>query len=318
MIKSLENELSEKLELKVVNFRNRFARLFLLRYMEMLPQLIVYKHGYNTSIDFLKLEIGLRDNLDIAIGKAKNGEIMILGYVTSNNTLSEPKNFFTHYTNTLTKKDIIPIVGKDLLPDKLEEITLKDNAQTGNFIIVRNKALNYINDREIIDHYTMQLAELVASRFSVTIQAKVITFLKGQIGDETINQIAEELYNGSPYSKVSDYFDPNDQIIKLDNATIAGNLTELKREYQNVIGELNSMLGINSVGVDKTSGVSDIEALSNKSYLTGNANIYLSPRQDAFNLLNKRYDTEIEVVYNDQIASEMQKLEIIKDVIVHE
>ena len=318
MIKSLENELSEKLELKVVNFRNRFARLFLLRYMEMLPQLIVYKHGYNTSIDFLKLEIGLRDNLDIAIGKAKNGEIMILGYVTSNNTLSEPKNFFTHYTNTLTKKDIIPIVGKDLLPDKLEEITLKDNAQTGNFIIVRNKALNYINDREIIDHYTMQLAELVASRFSVTIQAKVITFLKGQIGDETINQIAEELYNGSPYSKVSDYFDPNDQIIKLDNATIAGNLTELKREYQNVIGELNSMLGINSVGVDKTSGVSDIEALSNKSYLTGNANIYLSPRQDAFNLLNKRYDTEIEVVYNDQIASEMQKLEMIKDVIVHE
>lgn len=318
MIKSLENELSEKLELKVVNFRNRFARLFLLRYMEMLPQLIVYKHGYNTSIDFLKLEIGLRDNLDIAIGKAKNGEIMILGYVTSNNTLSEPKNFFTHYTNTLTKKDIIPIVGKDLLPDKLHEITLKDNAQTGNFIIVRNKALNYINDREIIDHYTMQLAELVASRFSVTIQAKVITFLKGQIGDETINQIAEELYNGSPYSKVSEYFDPNDQIIKLDNATIAGNLTELKREYQNVIGELNSMLGINSVGVDKTSGVSDIEALSNKSYLTGNANIYLSPRQDAFNLLNKRYDTEIEVVYNDQIASEMQKLEMIKDVIVHE
>ena len=318
MIKSLENELNVKLELKVVNFRNRFARLFLLRYMEMLPQLIVYKHGYTTSIDFLKLEIGLRDNLDIAIGKAKNGKIMILGYATSTNTLSEPKNFFTHYTNTLTKKDIIPIVGVDLLPDKLEEITLKDNAQTGNFIIVRNKALNYINDREIIDHYTMQLAELVASRFSVTIQAKVITFLKGQIGDETINQIAEELYNGSPYSKVSEYFDPNDQIIKMDNATIAGNLTELKREYQNVIGELNSMLGINSVGVDKTSGVSDIEALSNKSYLTGNANIYLSPRQDAFNLLNKRYNTDIEVVYNDQIASEMQKLEMIKDVIAHE
>lgn len=315
---TVEQELNEKVAKKVTSHRNRFARLFLLRYKELLPQIIHYKGAKEkTAIDFIKLEIGLRENYNIVVGQAKNKEIMILGYTMTTNTITEKTNFFTNFDSTIKFDDVIFTIPKNLIPDKkdFKEITLNDNAKTGNFIVVRNKSINYINDTEILDHYTIQLAEIVTSRFSLNLQAKVMTFLKGNIGDETINQIAEELYNGSVYSKVSDFFDPREQIITINNANISNNLQQLKREYQNTISELNAFIGIDSLGVDKESGVSATEADSNESFTKGNGNIYIAPREQAFSLLNKRFSLDIYPVFNNQVLSEIQKLEIITEVI---
>src|SRR5699024_4314974 len=120
--------------------------------------------------------------------------------------------------------------------------------------------LNYISDSEVIHHYTMELAELVLSRYSISMQAKINTFFMGESNDSTINQIIDDLYNGSPYIKVNHLFDPKDNIFTIQNENLATNFQELKREYQNKISELNNMLGINSLAVEKSSGVSDTEA----------------------------------------------------------
>src|SRR5699024_6386751 len=87
------------------------------------------------------------------------------------------------------------------------------------------------------------------------------------------------------------------------------NFQELKREYQNKISELNNMLGINSLAVEKSSGVSDSEAKSNRAFTTSNANIYLDSRNNGLFKLNKRYDLEIEAMYNDEVISEFQEIE---------
>ena len=82
----------------------------------------------------------------------------------------------------------------------------------------------------------------------------------------------------------------------------------MKREYQNKISELNNAIGINSLAVEKESGVSDEEAKSNRGYTTSNANINLDGRNHGLKKLNKRYNLQLEAVYNDQVASEFQEL----------
>ena len=74
------------------------------------------------------------------------------------------------------------------------------------------------------------------------------------------------------------------------------------------------MIGINSLAVEKSSGVSDTEAKSNRAYTSSNANIYLSARQQPLDKLNKRYGLNVTAVYNDEVASELGQVFYDKEV----
>ena len=65
---------------------------------------------------------------------------------------------------------------------------------------------------------------------------------------------------------------------------------------------------MNSLAVEKASGVSDAEAQSNRSFTTSNANIYLDGRNNGLRHLNKRYGLQLEAIYNDEVVSEFQEL----------
>jgi|SRR5699024_1459942 len=302
MFGGLLEEQSQDLKLRVVNHKKRFVKLFYGRYKEMLPSLIVYKNSEPTSVDFLKTEVALRNNYDVVIGQTKQGKIMIMGFITDHQSSENPNNLLAN--NPLKKEDIQFIIPSTSIPDNMEEISYVDDCQTGDFVVLRNKTLNYINDNEVIQHYTTELSEIVLSRYSVSMQAKINTFFMSEANDETINQIVTDLYNGSPFIKVTKLFDPQDNIHTIENEHMASNFVELKREYQNKISELNNMLGINSLAVEKSSGVSDTEAKSNRSYTTSNANIYLQARNEPLEKLNKRFGLSLEAIYNDQVASE--------------
>lgn len=78
----------------------------------------------------------------------------------------------------------------------------------------------------------------------------------------------------------------------------------MKREYQNKISELSNFLGINSLAVDKESGVSDTEANSNRSFTTSNSNIYLRGREP-LQMLNQRFGLDIQPYYDDEATSQI-------------
>src|SRR5699024_7936926 len=99
-----------------------------------------------------------------------------------------------------------------------------------------------------------------------------------------------------------------DQIYQFNNTGTASVFKELKTEFQNKISELNNMLGINSLAVEKSSGVSDTEANSNRAYTTSNANIYLDARNNGLKRLNKRFSLDINAMYNDEVVSELEEL----------
>lgn len=306
----IQQAVSEELQDKVVLHRQRFVDLFKARYMEILPSLIHYKNQQQVSVDFMKVEVALRNGYDVVIGEAITNaglrNIQVIGYATSDLTSNNPADLFS--TRGLNEGNIIFVIPKINRLESYKEISHMDECQTGNFVVLRNKTLQYVSDMNILNHYVDELAEIVLSRYSISMQIKIQTFFLGEPGDETLKQLVADLYSGKPFSTVSKLFDPQEQIYHMQNEGLAANFKELKNEYQNKISELNNMLGMNSLAVEKESGVSDEEANSNRAYTTSNANIYLDARNNGLQRLNKRFKLQLEASYNDEVVSEFQEL----------
>ena len=306
MYEHIKNTLPHTLKQKNVQHKERFSEIFKARYLEIIPSLIKYKNTgeREVNVDWLKVEIALRHGFYVVIGETTNNDIQILGWANSRQTSSHPNNLFSE--NILKSRDINFTIPPVLRLKHYEEITNLNGVNKGNFVVLRNKTINHISDYEILEHYTDELSEIVLSRFSIIMQVKINTIFFGDPNDQTIQDLISEVYNGNPYLHMTKLFDPADNIYQFNNAGISSNFQELKREYQNKISELNNMLGINSLAVEKSSGVSDTEAESNRAYTTSNANIYLDSRNHALEKLNKRYNTGYVALYNDDVISEIQ------------
>lgn len=311
----IEQSFTEKITDRITNHRNRFFNILYARYAEFLPLVISYEHTDNPkiSLDKINLEIMLRSGYSVAVGELADGTIGILGYL---------ENRYQHLYNTIYF-DNVPKTGKDIcfiINDLQKKKTYKEITsynKEGNFVILNNKPLAYTNDFEIVSHYASELTEIIVSRFSIIMQAKINTFLRDEFGSEDMENIASSLYNGQPWIKTTTKFDVNDHIVNISNVAFVSALSELKRTYQNILSELNSMLGLNSLGVDKESGVSKTEAESNRSFKKSNENIYLRGRNEPLKRLNEIYGLDIEAEYVDSMVSEissLEKLEVIANV----
>lgn len=317
----VEVELSEDISRRVIEHRDRFRRLIFNRFVEFLPLLINYTDRDKTAIDFIQLETGLRQGYQVVIGKSRTEQIMVLGYIQTqfhNNSTDYLNSFNFPFERRLNEKDITYIVPEYLQPDYALEIQNFDGCASGDFIVLRNKPVNLNNDYEVIKHYCDELAEIILSRFSLIMQSKFSKIFVSDINDETVNQFITKLFNGSPFIKIDGFLDPEEDIIDLGSPNIVNALTEMKREYQNKISELSNFLGINSLAVDKESGVSDAEANSNRAFTTSNSNIYLRGRQP-FEKLNRRfandprYGFNIKPFYDDEATSAMDILNMQTD-----
>ena len=298
--------LSETLGDRALIQKQRFFTMFTAKYKEMLPSLITYRNKETTSIDFLKMEVALRSGYNVVIGMTTKGKLQVMGFARSNLSSENPADLFS--VESLKKKDITFTVHPDLIPNVFTEISYYDGCETGDFVVMKNKLFNFQDDMQVIEFYATQLAEIMLSRFSIIMQTKIMTFFLSDVGDETVNKFIEDLFNGNPVAKASHLFDPKDQIVTINNGNASAFLSELKREYQNNVSELNNMLGINSLAVDKNSGVSDEEAKSNTAFTSSVANICLEARNQPLSKLNKRFGLDLSAVYNDDVASEFNSV----------
>lgn len=302
---TIEQSFKEKIKQRVVIHRNRFYKLIYNRYAEILPFTISYENiDERFKVDLVQLESMLRHNYNVVIGEDVTGDIVILGHVNSNNK----NNFdYNYLPKTYSKKDINFLINEAYILPEYNQ--LNQFNKNGNFIVIQNKVYNYINDYEIIEHYAEEIAEISLSRFSLILQAKVMTFFRGDLNGDDLEEVIDDLFNGAPAIKTSVQFDVNENIIRFDNGNITSTLTELKREFQNKLSELNSMLGLSSLGVDKESGVSDEEAQSNASFKKSNENIYLFARNNALSYLNKKYNMNIHAEFSENMVKELSSLE---------
>ena len=292
----IQENFTEKITQRINNHRNRFNRIIKSRYMEFLPLTIGYENTENVNIDQLKLEYILRSGYGACVGEDSDGEICLLGYI-KNTTYNRLDFNYLDKRKIYTTKDIYFIIPKRKRNKQYIELR-EETRVVGNFIVLWNKPLNYTNDYEIVEHYCSELTEIIISRYSIIMQAKINTFLRDEFNSDDMENIASALYNGQPWIKTSKKFDVEEHIVNISNLA-----------FVSCLAELNSMLGLNSLGVDKESGVSQTEANSNRSFKKANENIYLRSRNTSLELLNKKYGLDIHAEYVDSMVKELSSLE---------
>ena len=292
--------LSDDLTLKVMAQRNYFQQYIYNHYLEVIINLRRYTN-LPYSIDQTKLEWYLRNNYDVIIGMNSLGLPNLMGITRSQATTTAPNSPYIYYG--LNKSTIQWLVRPALRPnpdDPYDEITPDDNATTGQFVVLRNKPVTYTSDFQIIETYSHRLAEIQASRYSLILQAKFSKILQGEPTNNTTKAILTKIYNGAPFIETTDLFSPHDDILDMSNPHISDNMRALKQEYNDNLSELNNLLGINSSGIDKSSGVSEEEVNSNNDVVTSVGNMYINGIQQPLDLFNKRFGTNISVSLNQK------------------
>nr|DAW66231.1 MAG TPA: upper collar protein [Caudoviricetes sp.] len=290
-------ELNLSIDQRVINHRNNFYKIITNRYYNLLPTLIQYSVGNSNTlkidIDYYTLEVLLRFYGNAVIGLDKFNVLRLLG-TNLNNTNGENVLF-----KRSSKNLKIQYLYNVLPQQSYKEVNAIDNYKTGNCVVIYNNLYNGYSDKALIEYYCQELTEINLSRFSLILQAKLNTFIKGEIGDETINQIITKIYNGSPFLKLGKSFDVEEDIIHFDNNS-SELLLSLKNEYNNKLSEFNNLLGINSSFKEKESGISNIELNGNVNFINANANIYILSRNEALKQLYKRFGVEIVASYRDK------------------
>src|SRR5699024_11752881 len=102
------------------------------------------------------------------------------------------------------------VIPEHLQLNYYKEISNDDECKTGNFIVLRNKTLNYVSDYNILDHYIDELAEIVLSRYSISMQVKITTLFLVEPNDEILSQILSDVYNSNPYIRWKRLYDPEE------------------------------------------------------------------------------------------------------------
>lgn len=302
------NDIEETIEVgfadKVSNFRKRTFDIMMSRVTEVVPQLLYYEN-LPPSLSSSHIERLLRLGWnDIVIGEDITGQVIVLGVV-----IAYEVNFLGY---PLAKQiQWIPELKKQMLPkNKYKQIT--PYSKDGNYVVIRNKYnKEFFPELEIIEYYTEHLAEIKATRFSLSLQAKAITYFKGTDpeNNERVKKMVDAFFNGDPAITLDSNLSDKEIIGTIASASMIPQLMiQNKDEYNNVLNEMYSMLGIQNLGVDKAAGVSKMEASSNDGFLSAVANIGINARQDGFNLANEKWGYNIKVGYNNDIKYKNENL----------
>src|SRR5215469_4861334 len=298
--KGISPELSEKINVMMTEYKKKIYHATLARMNEWISVLI--KHE-NLPEDFQqnKVEYGLFNDMNLAFGKNKDGDDELLGLITNNLTETNPLTLFQ--TRRLQKGDIQFFIPKERQLPYYNEIVNTKNG--GNFVVLRNKPISYMSDRNLFQAYSTKLAELSTTRFSLVVQAKVLTLFFSEVGDETINQAITALYNNHTSFKVGQFFD-KDSIVQLNNAGIASLFPALYQEYKQTYAEFLEYLGVSAIGITKEAGVSIAEIQSSDGLVSINAELHLQGRNQAYKLYNSVYGTDYKAVYTHDKQEEQE------------
>lgn len=294
--KGVDIEQSKQLELMVINHRNQARAWFIGKYYEIIMNLRSY-YNLPTTVNQRRMEEFLRWGYDVALGLDKFKRFVILGYISNNQTISNPANTWGFYPR-LRGSDINWVIDESMRPEDPKELT--DLHKDGNFIVVRNKPISFTSDIQMLKLWGDKYAEAEASYFSMIIQAKTNTFIQTDagVGDETANQIATAVYNARPTVKVSKFVHPERDIIPMSLGTRGDDLKTMREIQQNIFNELNTQFGIDAAGITKESGTSDAEVHSNDDSVMAVALTYTRGIQEPFDWWNAAYDKNYAVAIN--------------------
>lgn len=196
----------------------------------------------------------------------------------------------------------------------LTRMNYQDNKD--GYVTICNKYNYYMaglmttfTDMQLVDRVSKSLAKIKAS------EMRNIDLMKQQfIGltknkNLTANQVFQQIQEGKSFIGVDSDLGDITSILDVTDFNIQDYLPSLKTAWNNEVSELLTMLGIDTVGVDKKERLVAMEAAANAQLTEASANVYLQARNQQLEILNHVLGTKIEATFNQQAFQQLVKLQ---------
>lgn len=188
--------------------------------------------------------------------------------------------------------------------------------KTAGYVTLTNKYNFYLSgimstftDIQLINRVSKSLAKIKASEMRNVdlMKQQYVGLTKNK--NLTANQIYQQIQEGQSFIGIDSDLGDIANVLDVTDFNIHDYLGSLKTAWNNEVSELLTMLGINTVGVDKKERLVSMEAEANAQLTEASANVYLQARNQQLEILNDVLGTKIEATFNQQAFQQLVKLQ---------
>lgn len=279
-------------------------------FTNLVLNLITYENAPDT-LDERFLEFNLRYYGYARVGGVDKDNVFVLGQ-------NQNGEYGLNAIGSLIDQSTIP--NPFAVDDRTKELPYltRMNYQDKNdgYVTICNKYNYYMaglmttfTDMQLVDRVSKSLAKIKAS------EMRNIDLMKQQfIGltknkNLTANQVFQQIQEGKSFIGVDSDLGDITSILDVTDFNIQDYLPSLKTAWNNEVSELLTMLGIDTVGVDKKERLVAMEAAANAQLTEASANVYLQARNQQLEILNHVLGTKIEATFNQQAFQQLVKLQ---------
>lgn len=279
-------------------------------FTNLVLNLITYENAPDT-LDERFLEFNLRYYGYARVGGVDKDNVFVLGQ-------NQNGEYGLNALGSLIDQTTIP--NPFAVDDSTQELPYltRMNYQDKNdgYVTICNKYNYYMaglmttfTDMQLVDRVSKSLAKIKAS------EMRNIDLMKQQfIGltknkNLTANQVFQQIQEGKSFIGVDSDLGDITSILDVTDFNIQDYLPSLKTAWNNEVSELLTMLGIDTVGVDKKERLVAQEAAANAQLTEASANVYLQARNQQLEILNHVLGTKIEATFNQQAFQQLVKLQ---------
>lgn len=299
---------------KYAQIEQEYTMIYRDYFYNLLLNLITYENA-PTTFDEKFCEYLLRTTGYCRIAGTDPLNVYVVDY--ANKAVATPSIANIGYlydTDTNVAVKTLDGTGKDL--KQITRLNFMDvmKKQGKGYVLLTNKFNGYLqglsnwNDFKLADRVAKTLGTIKATQTYNLLQMKTPYVTYGTKGDLTGKNLYEEIVEGIPLIEVEESVGDVKQRIGTIDLNIPNYLPSLKDVFNNEFDEFLTMVGINSVGIDKKERLVANEANSNAQLIEASANIYLDARNSQLELLNAVLGTNIRAVLNQESAKQLLQL----------
>lgn len=243
---------------------------------------------------------GLDKNNVFVLGQNQNGEygLNAIGSLIDQSMIPNP------FAVDDSTKELPYLTRMNFVDKKAGYVTL-----TNKYNFYLSGLMSTFTDLQLIERVSKSLAKIKAS------EMRNVDFMKQQfIGltknkNLTANQVYQQIQEGQSFIGIDSDLGDINSVLDVTDFNIQDYLPSLKTAWNNEVSELLTMLGINTVGVDKKERLVSMEAEANAQLTEASANVYLQARNQQLEILNHVLGTKIEATFNQQAFQQLVKLQ---------